>query len=189
MNNYDIFKMSSFTLLIIMLSLSFFSSFVYAEFDNVTGYKFVIKWGGAGEDDGQFLRPHDLDFSQDEEILYAIDRDGNRVQAFDKNGNFLFKWGEIGQNDGQFHVPYGMEVDVKGNVWIADRANDGVQKFDSEGNFIVKLDNNFGKEDSQFQNPEHLAVDSEGNVYVSDRKRDDIEKFAPVLTVDKVETR
>jgi hypothetical protein len=76
---------------------------VYA-FENATDYKFIKKWGGAGSDDGQFLRPHDLDFSPDEKILYAVDRDGSRIQAFDKDGKFLFKSGEDGSGDGQMHV-------------------------------------------------------------------------------------
>ena len=61
---------------------------VYA-FENATYYKFIKKWGGAGSEDGQFLRPHDLDFNKEETILYAVDRDGSRIQAFDKDGNFF----------------------------------------------------------------------------------------------------
>jgi hypothetical protein len=34
--------------------------------------------------DGQFQRPHDLDFDAQEKYLYTLDRDGNRVQVFDK---------------------------------------------------------------------------------------------------------
>ena len=52
--------------------------------------------GVEGTGDGQFRRPHDLDFDSSEKYLYSIDRDGNRVQVFDKNGTFLFKWGKEG---------------------------------------------------------------------------------------------
>ena len=165
----------------IVIMLSFASSYAFAEFDNATGYKFVKKWGGAGENDGQFLRPHDLDFSPDEKMLYAIDRDGNRVQVFDKNGTFLFKWGEKGQNDGQFNVPYGIDVDKEGNVWIADRANDRVQKFDSKGNFILKFGNEDGvpsAELGKFDNPRHVAVSKDLKyVYVADSKNNRIQQF------------
>ena len=85
---------------------------VYA-FENATSYNFIKKLGGAGSDDGQFLRPHDLDFNKEETILYIVDRDGSRIQAFDKDGNFLFKFGEDGTGDGQMHVPYGIDVDTK----------------------------------------------------------------------------
>ena len=49
-----------------------------------------------GTGDGQFHRIHDIDFNPSETRLYAIDRDGNRIQVFDKNGTFLFKWGSNG---------------------------------------------------------------------------------------------
>lgn len=150
-------------------------------FQNATEYKFYIKWGSEGEDEGQFQRPHDLDFSPDEKILYSVDRDGNRIQAFDKNGTFLFSFGEMGTGDGQFHVPYGIDIDSEGNVWVADRANDRVQKFDSKGKFILK----FGNEDvkpseelGKFDNPRHVVIDKNLEyVYVADSKNNRIQKF------------
>jgi DNA-binding beta-propeller fold protein YncE len=144
-------------------------------------YTFVKKWGGEGTGDGKFLRPHDLDFSPDEKILYAVDRDGNRIQAFDKNGTFLFAWGKLGNGDGQFHVPYGIAVDIEGNVWVVDRANDRVQKFDSKGKFILKFGNKDAEpsdEPGKFDNPRHVAVDKHLRyVYVADSKNNRIQKF------------
>ena len=150
-------------------------------FENATEYKFVKKWGGQGSEDGQFLRPHDLDFSPDEKILYAVDRDGSRIQAFDKDGNFLFKFGEDGTGDGQMHVPYGIDVDKAGNVWLADRANDRVQKFDSKGNFILKFGSENGvpsAEEGKFDNPRHVAVSKDLKyVFVADSKNNRISEF------------
>ena len=144
-------------------------------------YTFIKKWGGEGTGDGKFMRPHDLDFSPDQKILYAVDRDGNRVQAFDKNGTFLFAWGKLGKGDGQFHVPYGIDVDIEGNVWVVDRANDRVQKFDAEGNFILKFGNIDGEpsdEPGKFDNPRHVAVDKDLKyVYVADSKNNRIQRF------------
>ena len=67
---------------------------------NATRYVFARKWGSRGTGDGQFMRIHDIDFNPSETRLYAIDRDGNRIQVFDKNGTFLFKWGSKGTGDG-----------------------------------------------------------------------------------------
>ena len=153
----------------------------FAEFQNATEYKFIKKWGGDGEEDGQFLRPHDLDFSPDEEILYIADRDGARIQAFDKEGNFLFKWGKKGTGEGEFTTPYGVDVDSEGNVWIADRGNHRIQKFDSQGNFIMLFGNGDFKHSSEpgkFDNPRHVLVDKDVKyVYVADSKNDRIQKF------------
>ena len=150
-------------------------------FENAIEYKFVKKWGGQGSGDGQFLRPHDLDFSPDEKILYAVDRDGSRIQAFDKDGQFLFKFGEDGTDDGQMHVPYGIDIDKEGNVWLADRANDRIQEFDGKGNFILKFGNTDGvpsAEEGKFDNPRHVAVSKDLEyVYVADSKNNRIQQF------------
>jgi hypothetical protein len=100
-----IFVTSLLTLTIISSSIASGSTQKTGGDDIEQTYTFIKKWGGEGIGDGKFLRPHDLDFSPDERIIYAVDRDGNRIQAFDKNGTFLFAWGKLGNGDGQFHVP------------------------------------------------------------------------------------
>ncbi|HEY7226966.1 MAG TPA: 6-bladed beta-propeller [Nitrososphaeraceae archaeon] len=146
-------------------------------FQNSTKYEVVKVWGSKGTNDGQFKRPHDLDFSNDEKYLYSVDRDGNRIQVFDKNGKFLFKWGILGNGSGQMHVPYGIDVDNAGNVWLADRANHRIQKFDAHGNFILKFGTK-GSGPGQFDNPRHVVVDKELKyVYVADSKNNRIQKF------------
>ncbi|CAN5501331.1 hypothetical protein BH18THE1_BH18THE1_09200 [soil metagenome] len=144
-------------------------------------YSYVTSWGSKGNDDGQFLRPHDLEFDNNHERLYAVDRDGNRIQVFDKEGKFLFKFGEKGQGNGQFLVPYGIDVDNAGNVWIADRGNHRIQKFDNNGNFILKFGNKGtspSSEPGKFDNPRHVEVDKALKyVYVADTKNNRIQQF------------
>ena len=101
-----------------------------------------------------------MDFSNDEKLLYSVDRDGNRIQVFDKNGTFLFKWGKLGTGNGDMHVPYGIDVDAAGNIWLADRANHRIQKFDSHGKFIFKFGSK-GTGPGQFDNPRHVVVDKQ----------------------------
>lgn len=144
-------------------------------------YSFASKWGSEGSADGQFLRPHDLEFDNDDKYLYIVDRDGNRIQVFNKSGTFLFKFGEKGNGPGQFFVPYGIDVDIKGNVWVADRFNHRIQKFDSQGNFILKVGNDKGlpsNDSGKFDNPRHVEVDkSLRYVYVADSKNNRIQQF------------
>jgi len=165
--------------------LSFYSGSIFANaqstVDTSHEYSFVTEWGSKGTGNGQFLRPHDLEFSNNNKILYAIDRDGNRVEAFNKNGTFLFAFGQKGSADGQFLVPYGLDVDKAGNVWVADRGNHRVQKFDSQGNFILKFGNEDGHPSSapgKFDNPRHVEVDKQLKyVYVADSKNNRIQQF------------
>jgi len=144
-------------------------------------YSFVTEWGSEGTDDGQFVRPHDLEFDNKDKQLYVVDRDGNRIQVFSKNGTFLFKFGEKGNDTGQFFVSYGIDVDIKGNVWVADRFNQRIQKFDSQGNFILMFGNDNrlpSNASGKFNNPRHVEVDrSLKYVYVADSKNNRIQQF------------
>lgn len=174
-----------------MLLLSLTTLYLEIKIDSVAGtsllnkiqheYSLVTEWGSEGTGDGQFLRPHDLEFDKMNNHLYAVDRDGNRIQVFDKNGKFLFKFGQEGKGDGEFLVPYGLDVDNDGNVWIADRGNHRIQKFDSQGNFILKFGNNStlpSDELGKFDNPRHVEVDRNLKyVYVADSKNNRIQQF------------
>lgn len=129
-------------------------------FANATTYELVKEWGSEGSGDGQFDRPHDIDFSPSEDEMYIVDRDNNRIQVFDKNGTFLFQWGQEGEGDGEFALPYGLDVDKEGNVWVADRVNNRIQRFDSEGNFLLA----FGSEEEgegEFRELRHVGVDDQ----------------------------
>lgn len=146
-------------------------------FQNATQYELIKEWGGEGDGPGQFLRPHDLDFSPSEDKLYIVDRDNDRIQVFNKNGTYLFEWGEEGDGEGQFDLAYGLDVDKRGNVWVAERGNERVQKFDAEGNFIMMFGSP-GDEEGQFSHPRHVAVDSALQyVYVADSRNHRIQKF------------
>jgi len=164
----------------------FFSTFIIGAIsENIKNrqdaYSFTGVWGTRGTGDGQFLRPHDLDFDSGEKYLYAVDRDGNRIQVFDKNGRFLFDFGHKGNANGEFLVPYGIDIDIDGNVWVADRGNHRIQKFDSKGNFLLKFGNKSphpSDAPGKFDNPRHVAVDKDLRyVYVADSKNNRIEKF------------
>jgi len=158
-----------------------FSAMIDKNIELPQSYSFSDEWGSKGTADGKFLRPHDLEFDHHEKYLYIADRDGNRIQVFDKNGTFLFKFGQKGHKNGEFLVPYGIDVDTAGNVWVADRGNHRIQKFDSHGNFILK----FGNKDShpsnkpgEFDNPRHVEVDKALKyAYVADSKNNRIQQF------------
>jgi len=69
----------------------FISSSVAGLDPNANKYTLIKKWGSEGSGNGQFQRIHDLDFDPSESLLYVVDRDGNRIQVFDKNGTFITK--------------------------------------------------------------------------------------------------
>ncbi len=93
--------------------------------------------------------------------VYVIDTKGNdRVQVFDKNGNFKFKWGSHGSGKGEFYQPFGIAIDsVNGFVYVTDLGNNRIQKFDLAGNYLMQIDT---------VGPMAVEVGKLGEVYASD---------------------
>jgi tripartite motif-containing protein 71 len=110
------------------------------KFDTSTNVlpQLLAKWGGSAEpghassahaqEAGQFRSPWGIavDGSGD---VYVSDTGNQRVQKFDREGNFITQWGGFGNGDGQFNFPYGIAVDARGGVFVVDSGNTRVQQF------------------------------------------------------------
>jgi DNA-binding beta-propeller fold protein YncE len=95
---------------------------------NSVKYCFKFKWGSGGTSNGQFLRPHDVNFDSKGNV-YVSDRDRNDIQKFTPNGTFIMKWSSEGEKAGQFNVPYSIEIDLLDNIYVVDRGNQRMQVF------------------------------------------------------------
>ena len=70
-------------------------------------------------------------------FFYVSDGYGNsRIVKFSSSGKYLFEWGKKGNKEGEFNIPHAIDLDEKGNVYVADRENNRVQVFTSTGKFI-----------------------------------------------------
>jgi DNA-binding beta-propeller fold protein YncE len=108
--------------------------------------------------------------------VYVANEYNDRVEKFDRGGNYLTQWGSPGSGNGQFVYPEGVAVDSSNNVYVADDNNSRVVKFDSNGNYLTQW-GSFGSGNGQFHSPYGVAVDSSNNVYVADVNNFRIEKF------------
>lgn len=144
------------------------SAFI-ATFEEVNQYQYLFKWGSNGTGDGQFLRPHDIDFDSEGNV-YVSDRDLNNIQKFTSDGKFLYKWGQKGGREGEFRTPYGLTIDKNDDIYIVDRDNSRIQKFDKTGKFLQmwkKFD--IPGSNNALYRPEDMAIDKDsGNIYVTD---------------------
>src|SRR5215467_2648124 len=72
-----------------------------------------------------FCRPTDVGWDPQGNIFVSDGYCNNRVVKFDKNGRYLGQAGneKAGKALGEFNLPHGLQVDGKGNVWVADRTN------------------------------------------------------------------
>ncbi len=82
--------------------------------------KFVKEFGKWGNGDGEFDQPHALAFDS-KGLLYVGDRNNNRVQVFDQQGNYKDKFY-------QFSRPSGIYIDKNDNLYVADSESKSVSR-------------------------------------------------------------
>jgi DNA-binding beta-propeller fold protein YncE len=106
--------------------------------------KLLMKLGVAktpGNDSIHFNLPTDVAVANDGSF-YVSDGYGNsRVVKFSKEGKYIFEWGKKGNKPGEFNTPHGIDLDLQGNVYVADRDNNRIQKFDANGTFLKEWKN------------------------------------------------
>lgn len=106
--------------------------------------KLLMKLGVAktpGNDSMHFNLPTDIAVGNDGSF-YVSDGYGNsRVIKFSKEGKYIFEWGKKGNKPGEFNTPHGIDLDLQGNIYVADRDNNRIQKFDNNGIFLKEWKN------------------------------------------------
>jgi peptidylamidoglycolate lyase len=90
----------------------------------------------SGNDSAHFNRPTDVAVAADGCIYVSDGYRNSRVVKFDSTGKYLFEWGTKGDGPGQFDIPHAIDLDDRGNVYVADRENSRVQVFTADGKFI-----------------------------------------------------
>ena len=146
----------------------------------------VVALAGASEEHGAVVQGLSVALSN-AGMVYVGDRQGDRVQVFDKMGNFKRN---IWVRTGTATLP-----DKRGTAWWTGFSPDREQKFlyvmNGRNEQVHILDHASGSILSSFGRPGHqlgnfthghsLAVDSKGNMYVADTnwgRR--VQKFKPV---------
>ena len=85
--------------------------------------KFVQKLGCHGNNDGQFDRPVDVTFLNDDEILVA-DGGNHRIQRFNvQTGTFVKCFGKKGTGDGEFESPISVCIRSEGHFVVVVEYN------------------------------------------------------------------
>jgi len=66
--------------------------------------------------------------------IYVVDSGNQRIQKYDKNGNYLQTIGRKGQGPGEFERPYDIFLDEQGYIYVSEYRK--MHIFDKEGNSI-----------------------------------------------------
>lgn len=129
-------------------------------------------WGSDGDGPGQFNLPHDVTVD-DNDNVYVMDRENNRCQVFDVDGNYQREWPDVpSANDAT--------IDSDGIMHIAT-AHDGIHLMTLDGELLGAW-NRRGEGQGEFKGfPHGIWIDSYGAVYVAEVGADNaIQKFARV---------
>lgn len=73
---------------------------------------YLFEWGKFGNGNGEFNTPHGIDLDNEGHV-YVADRENNRIQKFDTNGNFISVW----QNKITEQL-YSVTIDKKENICL-----------------------------------------------------------------------
>jgi DNA-binding beta-propeller fold protein YncE len=140
--------------------------------------KQVGKGAGGPQDKGtgpgEWNLPHKLAVDADEN-LYIIDREGHRLEVFDRNLNYIR---EI-RNDWN---PWDVHISRRGTDgigFIADHKDERVQKFQLKDGKILATWGKQGWGPGEFDWVHGVVVDSKGAVYAADTYGQRIQKFVP----------
>ncbi len=137
--------------------------------------KLLMKFGGKGEQNGQFLRPRGLALDKDGNI-YVTDLTTYLIQKFSPDGKYVKSFGnQRGGENGWFLR--GMDVGPDGRLYVVDGAQQRIQVFNLSDLTLVKEFQNPGRDPGQFQDPEDLRVDAQGNILIADKGNNRVQKL------------
>lgn len=95
------------------------------------------RWGGRGEEPGQFFHPATIDIAAD--TVYVVDVLNARVQCFYPDGRIIRVFGKRGAGPGTLFRPKGITVDTSGRVFVSDSYFGVVQAFETSGEFLYAI--------------------------------------------------
>lgn len=145
---------------------------------------YLGSFGETGTGPGQFSDPHALAMDS-QGRLFVGDRNNNRVQLFDQEGNFLEEWLQFGR-------PSGIFITADDTIYVADsestsRSNPGFGRGIRIGNATDGTVTHFLPDDVSdlepgaepgTSGPEGIAVGADGSVYGGEVRQRMIRKFS-----------
>ena len=137
--------------------------------------KFIKTWGKKGTAPGEFDIPHCLAFDS-KGRLYVGDRNNNRIQIFDQDGNYISELK-------QYSRPSGIFIDKHDIIYVADSESESVSKNHygwkrgirvgslKDGSVTAFIPDPVEVAPMRTSAAEGVAVDSRGTIYGAETRR------------------
>lgn len=141
--------------------------------------RLLFSWGEPGDAPGQFKLPHSVRIDKQERVWVA-DRENNRIQIFNTQGEFLERWTDLLR-------PTDICIDEEETVYVSELGL-RVSIFTIDGKLLARWSSlGQDKKTDLFVAPHAIAVDSKGDLYIGevaqtfahvDRGSRTVQKFA-----------
>ena len=123
--------------------------------------RLIRTWGRPGHGAGDFTTPHAIALDKLGRVLVA-DRENNRVQVFDHEGNFLAGWGD-------FYHPMQIWIDDRDLVFVTDQIP-RISLLTLDGMLV-------GRCRGAINGAHGLSGDADGNLYLSELPPQEVTKL------------
>lgn len=144
---------------------------------------YLKEWGSTGYGPGEFRQVHAIAIDQRGRIFVA-DRQNNRIQIFDQEGEFIAQWTQFGR-------PSGIFFDEHDKIYVADSESDNVQNpgwemgiriGDAETGWVEYFVLLPGGDPriTRGNGAEFVAVDRQGNMYGGEPSTRKLQKYIRV---------
>jgi DNA-binding beta-propeller fold protein YncE len=129
---------------------------------------FIKAWGKKGKGPGEFDIAHSIAIDA-KGLVYVADRNNQRIQVFDADGNYVRESRHPG-------TPCGLAISSDQHLWLAHGHAGQVLKLDLDGK-VLGIAGKQGKGLGQFGEAHFIAVAASGDVYVADTLNWRVQKF------------
>jgi DNA-binding beta-propeller fold protein YncE len=137
------------------------------------------EFGQYGEEDGCFIYPTDVGFSDDGRIFVSEYGGNDRISVFSREGKFLHSFGALGSGPGEFSRPAALCVDRgRKRLYVADACNHRIAVYDLEGQLSGYIGSE-GRGKGELRYPYDLALLSDGTLAVCEYGNNRVQLFTP----------
>lgn len=132
--------------------------------------KFIKTWGSKGSAPGEFNLPHTIVVDKHNRV-YVGDRENQRIQIFDLDGNLIDVWTHVG-------APWGLDIAKDETLFMADGYSNRILHLDSGGRILGGFGET-GRKTGQFMFAHSITVGPDGSLFVSEILNWRVQKFLP----------
>jgi DNA-binding beta-propeller fold protein YncE len=140
-------------------------------------YSHLSTIGSPGTGNGQFKRPLGMDTDSSGNV-WVVDRENNRLQKFNSEGEYLTQIGTKGSALGQFNDPRGVAIDAEGNLWVTEAGNQRIQKLSPGGPGLLQIKESL-LGNPWLSTPSGITIGGDGNIYITDQGKQNVQKYSP----------